>query len=129
MRLHIVRFEPSGKAGVFTLEVPAGGIAVAARRTRVGDGNLVLAMPDAPTTETEQVELLSLWEDSVRGQGGGSPAGWRHLGCWSFDSGDFQHLFVREQAAAVAEQPAPASKRRSKPAPADALPPADEPAG
>lgn len=110
MRLHTVRFEPSSKAGVFTLEVPVGSVAIAARRTRMGDGNLVLAVADELPTQTEQVELLSLWEDSVRGQDGGDPTGWRHIGCWSFDSGDFQHLFVREQAA----KPQATGKRRSK---------------
>lgn len=113
MRLHIERFEPSGKAGTFTLTVPAGAVPLVARRTRMGDGNLVLSVGDAKG-ETETVELLSLWEDSVRGEVPGEPGEWRHLGCWSFDSGDFQHLFVRMKPAAESEQPQPSAGKRRR---------------
>lgn len=109
MKIKIVKFEPSSKAGTFQLQMPAGSQVLMARMTRMGEGNLVVAAPDVETGEVETVTLAALWEDYVRGQAGGDPHDWRHLGCWSFDSGDFQHLFVHEpaQVLELAESVAP----------------------
>lgn len=110
MRLQVIRFEPSSKAGTFQLEMPAGSQVLLARMTRMGEGNLVVAAPDVDTGAVETVTLAALWEDGVRGQTGGNPHEWRQIGCWSYDSGDFQHLFV--------QLPAPAAAKKAKPAPA-----------
>lgn len=96
MKAEVVIFEPSSKAGTFTLEVPEGARILLARKTPLGHGHLVLAVPDTPTGKKVPVKLAALYEDNVRGPIEGDPHEWRPIGCWSYDSGGYQHLFVHE---------------------------------
>lgn len=96
MKAEVVIFEPSSKAGTFTLEVPEGARILLARKTPLGHGHLVLAVPDTPTGKKVPVKLAALYEDNVRGPIDGDPHEWRPIGCWSYDSGGYQHLFVHE---------------------------------
>lgn len=124
MRTLVVKFEPSSKVGEFVVKVPAGTVPLCARRNNMGDGIVVLAAPDKPSKDLVPLRLLSLWETGAGGPAGGDLAGWRHLGCWSFDSGGWQHLFVAVDAPDTAT-PRASRRTRKADAVADSDPLAD----
>jgi hypothetical protein len=95
VRLAIHRFEPSGQRGEVTFDLPAGATVLQARISEtMGNGEIVLALPDEPTAGTEPVSMLFLWEDHAN-TAGGDVGGWRHVGSWNFRSGSWQHAFAR----------------------------------
>lgn len=93
MRLHVAKFEPSSLSGEVVFDLPVGAVAINARMSRMGDGELVYTAPDEAIGKKEPLTVLFLWED-MRNVGGGDGDKWRHLGSWSFSSGGWQHAFA-----------------------------------
>lgn len=92
MKLYVAKFEPSSQSGEVSFDLPAGAVAIDARMSRMGDGELVYTAPDV-TAKTEPLTVLFLWEDQ-KNVGGGDHEKWRHIGSWSFSSGGWQHAFA-----------------------------------
>lgn len=98
MKLQVAKFEPSSQAGEVAFILPAGSVVIAARMSRMGDGELVYTAPEESAGKTESVTVLFLWEDQ-KNTGGGDHEKWRHVGSWSFSSGGWQHAFAAASPA------------------------------